>query len=314
MKKEWYLSFHGGEERKELNNIHVYSQSGRELRKALDTDHLPASVELRELRAHVFGPDGDLYIANAFRECSQILRFSRERDKHNQHRFHNIFIEFDQLTNPGLSHPFGVTFDHIGNLFVTSQNTNLVLRYHGPRTKLAGKPLPLAPALAEMDIAEFAPGTFCAPAAKVANGLKAVRGILIADELLYVANRDADCINKFDPVTGADRGRVVAPGLIDKPIHLAAYGNNLYIGNRGNESIARYNLRTEIVRQFIAPRAGGLKNPSGLAVGNDGYIYVASRTSRQILRYRIEDGAADNRPFIDELQDEPQFITPIMRH
>src|SRR6266853_331387 len=36
MPKEWYISFHGGEEKSSLNNIHVYSAEGEELRKALN--------------------------------------------------------------------------------------------------------------------------------------------------------------------------------------------------------------------------------------------------------------------------------------
>jgi sugar lactone lactonase YvrE len=54
-----------------------------------------------------------------------------------------------------------------------------------------------------------------------------------------------------------------------------------------------------------------LKNPAGLAFGNDGFFYVASRGSRQILRYRLEDGRPDKHPFIDALADDPEFIEPV---
>jgi hypothetical protein len=50
-----------------------------------------------------------------------------------------------------------------------------------------------------------------------------------------------------------------------------------------------------------------LENPSGLAFGDDGYFYVARRGSRQILRYRLSDGVPDLKPFIDQLDDEPEF-------
>jgi hypothetical protein len=36
MPKEWYISFHGGEEKDTLNDIHVYSTEGQRLRKALN--------------------------------------------------------------------------------------------------------------------------------------------------------------------------------------------------------------------------------------------------------------------------------------
>jgi hypothetical protein len=41
MPSEWYVSFHGGEEKTALNNIHVYSTDGKELRKALNKQSLP---------------------------------------------------------------------------------------------------------------------------------------------------------------------------------------------------------------------------------------------------------------------------------
>ena len=316
MKTEWYVSFHGGGDRRELNNIHVYSGTGRELRKALDVDHLPTKLDLRELRAYLFGPDNYLYVANAYREYSQVLRFRRRRDKHGQHRFHDVFVESQRISNPGLSHPFALAFDQTGNLLVSSQNTSLVLRYYGPAAgkHLAGKPMPPARGLVRKSTAALAPGTFCPSARQVKNGLKVVRGIVLVRGKLYVVDRDHSCINKLDPVTGANCGRLVHPVLLDKPIHLAAFGDTLYIGNRGNESVVKYDLRTERLTLLIPPKAGGLNNPSGLAFGNDGYIYVASRGSRQILRYRLEDGTPDRRPFLDHLQDEPQFISPIRRH
>ena len=36
------MSFHGGEEKASLNNIHVYSTDGIELRKALNKASVPA--------------------------------------------------------------------------------------------------------------------------------------------------------------------------------------------------------------------------------------------------------------------------------
>lgn len=314
MKLEWYLTFHGGEGRSDLNSIHVYSATGKKLRKALDRASLPADVELRELRGHTFGPDGSLYVANAYRDFSEILRFHGTIDSRGKHAFRDVFVQSDPIRNPGLSHPFSVVFDPRGDLYVTSQNTSLTLRYHGPNstTGKPGAPMPLPPFLAQMKDATFHPGTFCAASAKnVPHGLKVVREALFSRGCLYVVDRDADCVRKYDPTTGADRGAITARDLIDKPIHLAVSGDVLYIGNRGNESVVKCDLRAGKVTPFIQPKAGGLNNPSGLAFGDDGYFYVGSRGSHQILRYRITDGRPDRRPFIDNLDDEPQFIEPV---
>jgi hypothetical protein len=48
MRKEWYLSFHGGDEKESLNNIHVYSSDWHEIGKASNTQSLAAGVTLRE--------------------------------------------------------------------------------------------------------------------------------------------------------------------------------------------------------------------------------------------------------------------------
>ena len=101
MKSEWYISFHGGDEAATLNNIHVFSTNGVFLRKALKKDSLPASVTLRELRGFAFGPDGDLYVANAFQDYSQILRFHGKLDAKGQHAFRDVFTSYDAQVNPG---------------------------------------------------------------------------------------------------------------------------------------------------------------------------------------------------------------------
>ena len=310
MKREWYISFHGGAERSALNNIHVHSLEGRKLRKALNQDSLPPNVALRELRGFTTGPDGLLYVVNAFHEFSQILRFKGKRNKHQQHSFHDVFVEHGAARNSGLIHPFNIIFDVRGDLYVASQDTSLILRYFGPGSHegVAGAAMPLPLTLLNIAGGSFHPGTFCASAREIAHGLVVVRGSAFFGGLLYVADRDADCVKKFDAATAAYCGEIAAAGLIDKPIHLLLEDGTLYIGNRGNESVAKCNLKTETVTAYIEPKSGGLKNPSGLAFGRNGFFYVGSRGSRQILRFRCLDGRPDPRPFIDALEDEPEFI------
>lgn len=310
MQYKWYITFHGGTENKDLNNIHAFSADGKRKGKALEKASLPASVSIRELRGLVFGPDGDLYLANAYHEFSQVIRFHGEQNKDGLHVFKEVFVQSSPTANPGIDHPFSVAFGPQGDLFVTSQNTNLTLRYHGPRS-MAGKPgtpMPLPSALAELKGHTFAPGTFCASTKEVPDGLICVRKAMVAAGTLFVVDRDADGVRKYDPDTGAFRGLISASGLIDKPINLAVADGFLYIGNRGNESVAKYDLHNGKVTPFIAPKAGGLNNPSGIAIGPDGFIYVGSRGTKQVLRYHLADGRADKHPFIDDLEDEPEFI------
>src|ERR1700745_3276385 len=87
MPTEWYVSFHGGEEKSSFNNIHVYSTDGKGLRKALNKQSLSKGVNLRELRGFVFGPDQNLYVVNAYFEYSKVLKFKGALNKEGQHDF-----------------------------------------------------------------------------------------------------------------------------------------------------------------------------------------------------------------------------------
>src|SRR5438046_2684798 len=145
MPKEWYVSFHGGEEKASLNNIHVYSTEGKELRKALNKKSLPEDIVLRELRGFVFGPDRNLYVVNSYYEYSEVLKFKGALNNDGQHDFLSVFVKHDSVLNPGISHPFNAVFDSEGDLYVSSQDSSLVSRYYGPTSKVGnpGTPMPL---------------------------------------------------------------------------------------------------------------------------------------------------------------------------
>ena len=315
MPKEWYISFHGGEEKNSFNNIHVYSTEGTELRKALSKNSVTAGVELRELRGFVFGPDKNLYVVNAYFEYSEILKFKGELNKDGQHDFAGVFVKRHADMNPGIEHPFNVAFDSNGDLYVSSQNTNLVARYHGPasRTGQPGMPMPVPE---ELDfIANPPPGTFVPSAKLASNGLLDVRAVIFApDNDLYVADRAGDCVRIYEARTGRYlRNLVSRSEQLDKPIHLllSPDGHYLFIGSGGNDSILRHDLRGNATSVFVASKSGGLNGPAGMAFGDDGFLYVASRNTKEILRYDAKDGRPSSKPFIKNLADNPEFLTLI---
>lgn len=315
MPKEWYISFHGGEEKSSFNNIHVYSTEGRELRKALNKKSLDAGVQLRELRGFVFGPDKNLYVVNAYFEFSEILKFKGELNKDGQHDFVGVFVKRHADFNPGIDHPFNAAFDFEGNLYVSSQNTNLIARYHGPACKIGqpGTPMPL-PEHLHLDRAP-PPGTFVPSAKLLPNGLVDVREVIFAQNSdLYVADREADCVRIYAAGTGRYlRNLVSRSDQLDKPIHLllSPDGSYLFIGSGGNDSILRHDLRRNSTSVFVAPKSGGLNGTAGMALGDDGFLYVASRNTKEILRYDAKDGRPSSEPFIKNLADNPEFLMPI---
>jgi hypothetical protein len=209
MAKEWYISFHGGEEEVSLNNIHVYSADGKKLRKALNKKSLDERVKLRELRGFAFGPDQNLYVVNAYFEYSEVLKFRGALNQDGQHDFAGVFVKRHADKNPGIDHPFNIAFDSKGDLYVSSQNTSLVARYHGPASK-KGKPgTPMTPP-PHLDFEKLAlpPGTFVPSAKLASNGLLEVRAVIFApDNNLYVADRAADCVRIYEASTGSPSGK-----------------------------------------------------------------------------------------------------------
>jgi hypothetical protein len=313
MPKEWYISFHGGDEKTSLNNIHVYSTDGKKLRKALNKKSVPEGITLRELRGFVFGPDKNLYVVNAYFEYSEVLKFNGALNKDGQHDFGGVFVKRHADLNPGIDHPFNVVFDSNGDLYVSSQNTNLVARYHGPSSKTGepGTPMPLPE---DLDLERDAPpGTFIPSAKLASNGLLDVRAAIFAldNEFLYVADRAADCVRIYEARTGRYlRNLVSRTDQLDKPIHLlhSPDGRYLLIGSGGTDSILRHDLRQNSTSVFVASKSGGLNGPAGMAFGDDGSLYVASRNTNEILRYDAKDGRPSGEPFVKGLADNPEFL------
>jgi DNA-binding beta-propeller fold protein YncE len=317
MASEWYVSFHGGDEKDSLNNIHVYSNDGREVRKALNTKSLAAGVNLRELRGFVFGPDRNLYVVNGYYEYSEVLKFKGALNNDGQHDFVGIFTKRDSVSNPGLSHPFSAVFDSAGDLYVSSQDTGLISRYYGPTTKVGkpGTPMPLPSSIQESNV--MPRGTFVPSKNLSSKGVLVIREAIFGlDGNLYVADREASCVRKYDGSSGIYLGKLVSQSDgLDKPIHLlfSANGRYLFVGNGGNDSILLHDTARNSTNIYVTSKAGGLNGPAGMAFGDDGRFYVASRNSREILRYDDIDGTRHGRPFVKNLKDNPEFLV-LVRH
>jgi len=318
MPKEWYVSFHGGEEKASLNNIHVYSTDGMKLRKALNKKSLPAGTKLRELRGFVFGPDQNLYVVNAYFEYSEVLKFKGALNENGQHDFAGVFVKRHAEVNPGIDHPFNVAFDSEGDLYVSSQNTSLIARYHGPASKTGkpGTPMPFPHGLDRGKV-DLPPGTFIPSAKLVSNGLLEVRAVIFGpNNDLYVADRAADCVRIYEARTGRHLKNLVSrTDQLDRPIHLllSSDGRYLLIGSGGNDSILRHDLQQGSTNVFVESKSGGLNGPAVMAFGDDGFFYVASRNSKEILRYGSVDGRPHEKPFIKDLADNPEFLM-LVRH
>jgi len=310
MAQVWYITFHGGDSAHAWNNIHAFDLQGKPIGKALDAHSLPEDLELRELRGFAFGPTGDLYVANAYKNASQVLRFAGKPGEQGKHTFREIFVE-RHPANPGLAHPFEVTFGPDENLYVPSQDTNLVSRYFGPRTSedKPGAPMPYPEALAAM-AGKPPPGTFVPSHQHHPAGLRTVRGTLFHPRGdLFVADRDSNSVKRYDQQSG-HLVREYAHHHLKTPIHLLTRPSDgaLLVGSRDRDAILALDPESGEVTTLVESGAGGLGEPAGMAIGPDDKLYVGSRKNQQVLRFDAESGHPDPAPFLKELDDAPEFI------
>jgi hypothetical protein len=83
-------------------------------------------------------------------------------------------------------------------------------------------------------------------------------------------------------------------------------GQTAYIGDNGTDSIFRVRISDGTVDTLVKKGDAGLKAPSGLAIKGN-WLYVGSREGKQVLRFKLADGKADEKP-VATLPDNPEFL------
>jgi hypothetical protein len=225
----WYATFHSVDS---SYNIYAYDDSGNRLTTSvLNAASAPKDLlKKAELRAMGFAPDGDFYVVNSKEDVSQILRFSGKENSDHSRDYKGIFTSNNSVD--AIVHPFGYTVDPVsGNVFVSSQDTNVVTQVFGPfGTGSPGAAAPIAPVSKSTQKANFLDGTFIASAytnlpAYSSKGLQgitpvaqpqgldaspndgskvqnSVRGILYTDGRLYVADEPGNALKIYDGTNG----------------------------------------------------------------------------------------------------------------
>ena len=184
------------------------------------------------------------------------------------------------LATQTVSLPLTLSSAPQGQLLVSSEQTNAILRYDGQT------------------------GAFLDVFAPPADQLSQPQGLVFGpDGHLYLSSTATDAILRYDGQTGVFRdifvsrgsGGLAAPaGLVFGP------DSNLYVTSVGTNAILRYDGRTgAFLDAFVPSDTGGLACPTELVFGPDGHLYVSSNFSfctggggqNGVLRYDGRTGA-----------------------
>ena len=292
-----YISFHGGSSGSSYNNIHVYDLNGNEVGKAIDKDTLPDWVSLDELRGFTIGPDGLLYVSNAYKDYSNIVRFNYNST---QWIYDSVFAQGNTQQNPGLYHPYSAVFGPDGNFYTSSQDTDLVSRFNGPNSACPGT---LFPSIVD----GFPPGTFITFQESFVTGAFGIRGINFGpDGNLYIANEDCNCVYVYD-IQGNLLNTINSTNevTIDSPVQVQFDNSGvLYIGSSGNNSILTY--EGDELNYFTGPNGENLDAVSGIGFDDLNNMYVGSRKANKVLKYELPD--SNPSTLIKGLSDNPEFV------
>ncbi len=320
----WWISYRG-ESGHGIDNIGVFEDDGspRKVHPLL-LDESPDAVPLHIARGFALVGD-DLYIANAWRKDSHIARYHRHGDTFH---FKEVLAKTDQVA--AMVHPFDVELGDDGRIYVSSQDTNTVVSLV-PKSR---KPSPVASHLRKQyPDGSFLPGTLVAscqgnlpeygkstsPDVPAPLGLNvvldkrgkprhSVRGIIVHQKHLYVADEAGDAVKVFNVKSGELIAHIKGQAL-KAPVHLVLHGETLYIGASGTGSILALDLSSQPLTGKLKARVvidGKLDCPSGFAIGPDGDIYVAERKKQRVRRFSPE--GKKKGTFIDKLPDMPEFL------
>jgi len=318
----FYVTFSGERDKggtKPINNVVSLDDTGQIINHKV-LRHLAPDVKLHILRGMAFGADGTLYVANAHRTHSMILTFGPPNEK--GHRAMLGLEPFAHHDRDGLAlvHPYGVVFDREHRLLVSVQDTAVVTRFE-PDRRIA----PIARYLRSFfEHIPFLPGTLVAgslaadglPEAIPSDqgGLTTPRGIAY-DEVahrVYVADEFTRSVRCYDAESGAFMGDVVQlKHHHGRPIGVLLHGRTLYVGTKGGNHVFGYDLDDKSLEKVIDGQHGDVTvgHPSGITIGPDGALYVASIEDRCIVRRDPLSGAL--APFGAEFSDAPEHIISV---
>jgi hypothetical protein len=270
----WIISFHGGSTKDPAVNTLATIQLGG------------AAPPMRELRGFTVGPDGNLYVVNAYKSNSLIFQFGPAAS--------SPAVYLSTFVSTNLDHPFDLAFGPDGNLYVSNQDNNSVAVFQGPSGST--------------------PGAFVKNF--ISSGVNTLRGIACDGTNWYVADEKGGKGKNGAVLVYDSSGNQKYSVDIADPVHLVYDGQRyLYVGSGSANDVQVFDTTNTKSPSASSIFGKGGANPpidatSGLALPGDGFIYVASRKGQQVLKYPLTTpaSAGQGSVFLDQLPDQPEFI------
>jgi len=180
--------------------------------------------------------------------------------------FKDVFVNDEKIKNPQ-----SVIFGPDDNLYVSSFDTDEILRFDGTTGKF-------------IDV--FASS----------GGLDGPVGMLFDDSTssLFVSSKNSNQIFKYDSKTG-DFLEIFVDNdndVLQKPESLIkGPDNNLYVSSSETNQILQYRLDDgRFIEKFVSDKSGGLYGPKDLNFNKEGSLCVNSLITNDIRCYDIDDG------------------------
>lgn len=285
----------------------------------------PGALQLNELRGLTLDSSGNLYVANANKNLSQILKFSP-----NGNGFADGSVFASAQTTAGIAHPYGLAFGPGNDLLVSSQDSFVV-----SRVTATGSVVPTGSAWTQAyPKTAFYPGTWApagttastsnppAPVPAASGGLTEPRGIAVTGNRLFVADNSSNRVLGYSLTDGSFTG-VVASFNAGDPTGLVATadGTGLYVGTQGSNAvhlinIAGCNANCNHTKVVTASSNVPLDSPSGLALRTENgstVLYVGNRKGNAINRYQLSSPTqvANASVFKSGFTDTPEQLTAL---
>ena len=262
----------------DIHNVLKYSRDGCLLESNVLSGGNLAHAELRGVKLGTYEEKEALYVADANTGSSQVLIYGGCNFQ-GVRSYRATVTDTDM--NPGADHAYGIAFDRNGNIYVSFQHTDVVIRFY--KDSLRAMPFPSA---INYRAGSYYQGTFLqfGKTGEHSDNLQGIRSIVFAaDDYLWVANEDINGVVVVD-----SNGRIIHTVDVDTPVGLY-YDSNFDMVFIASKSVygAVYGVNPRTYKVVKIYYIDGMEHPTGMtSYGNT--LYIAEQCLGVILTFNID--------------------------